>query len=308
MDNNSELRIMKTYYYGWMVGYILLTVLLTPSASYAQKTGIPAQKISNSLKMEFMYISPGTFMMGSPANEVQREDPEKQHKVTLTKGFYIQSTETTVGQWRAFVQETGFKTNAEKIGYSWTWTGIEWKETKKRYWDKPGFPQTDEHPVTCVSWNDVHEFIKWLSRKEGKTYRLPTEAEWEYACRAGTETPFSIGKCLGDNANYDGKYPYADCPKGRYAKGTVPVASFAPNPWGLYDVHGNVWEWCEDVYDEEAYKDNVTDPLNIGKYKEKVFRSGSWVSYERYCRSANRNWEVPDTGYFDLGFRIVMTP
>jgi len=301
-------KIMKTYYYGWMVGYILLTVLLTPSASYAQKTGIPAQKISNSLKMEFMYISPGTFMMGSPANEVQREDPEKQHKVTLTKGFYIQSTETTVGQWRAFVQETGFKTNAEKIGYSWTWTGIEWKETKKRYWDKPGFPQTDEHPVTCVSWNDVHEFIKWLNRKEGKTYRLPTEAEWEYACRAGTETPFSIGKCLGDNANYDGKYPYADCPKGRYAKGTVPVASFAPNPWGLYDVHGNVWEWCEDVYDEEAYKDNVTDPLNIGKYKEKVFRSGSWVSYERYCRSANRNWEVPDTGYFDLGFRIVMTP
>lgn len=297
---------MKTL--GRMIGCILLTVWFSFSAAYPQNGGIPAQKISNSLKMDFMYISAGTFIMGSSAREQQREDGEKQHQVTLTKGFYIQSAETTVGQWRAYVQDTGFKTDAEKIGYSWTWTGIEWKETKKRYWDKPGFPQTDEHPVTCVSWNDTQAFIKWLSRKEGKTYRLPTEAEWEYACRAGTETPFSVGKCLGDNANYDGRYPYADCPKGKYRKGTVPVASFAPNPWGLYDVHGNVWEWCQDIYDEEAYKDNATDPLTLGKYKERVFRSGSWVSYERYCRSANRNWEVPDTGYFDLGFRLVMMP
>lgn len=302
----KEKEMMKTY---WRtVGCVLLTVWLMPSAGYAQKEPVPAQKISNSLKMDFMYMSPGIFMMGSPAKERDREDSEKQHQVTLTKGFYIQTAETTVGQWRAFIQETGFKTTAEKIGYSWTWTGIEWKETKKRCWDKPGFPQTDEYPVTCVSWNDVQTFIKWLNRKEGKSYRLPTEAEWEYACRAGTETPFSVGNCLGNNANYDGRYPYADCPKGKYRKGTVPVASFSPNPWGLYDVHGNVWEWCEDIYDEEAYKGNVTDPLNLGKYKEHVFRGGSWVSYERYCRAANRNWEVPDTAYFDLGFRLVMIP
>ena len=291
-----------------------LTMFIIPRGMAQDEKNAAAgleKKISNSQKMEFAYLSPGTFMMGSSPKERNREDDEKQHKVTLTKGFYMQTTETTVGQWRAFVKDTGFKSDAEKSKEAWIWTGIEWKGTKGVYWNKPNFNQTDQHPVTCVSWKDVSAFTKWLSKKEGKTYRLPTEAEWEYACRAGTDTPFNTGKCISaDQANYDGRYPYSGCPKSSRSKSTAPVAGFSPNPRGLYDMHGNVWEWCRDLYSEDAYrKHSPKDPVYEKKgYPERVYRGGSWVSYGRYCRSANRNWDVPNLGYFDLGFRLVMIP
>ncbi|QTA82859.1 Sulfatase-modifying factor enzyme domain-containing protein [Desulfonema limicola] len=174
------------------------------------------------IKMKFVYIRPGEFMMGSPKDEPERSDDEVLHKVILTKGFYMQTTPVTQAQWKAVM---GSNPSRFKDG-------------------------GDNCPVENVSWDDAQDFIKALNKTAGKQkYRLPTEAEWEYACRAGTKTPFYTGRCLGtDQANYDGNNPLKGCPKGIYRKKTTPVGSFPSNPWGLYDMHGNVWEWCQDWY------------------------------------------------------------
>ncbi len=217
-------------------------------------------KISNSLGMKFVYIAPGSFMMGSPGDEPSREDDEKQHKVTLTKGFYVQTTEVTQGQWKKIMGNN------------------------PSYFKECG----DDCPVEQVSWDDAQEFIKKLNKKEGKAYRLPTEAEWEYAARAGTTTPFAFGSCLStDQANYDGNYPLEGCTKGKYREKTVTVASFASNSWGLYDMHGNVWEWCSDWYGEYP-TGAVTDPAGPGRGSYRVLRGGGWLNLACYCRSAGR--------------------
>ena len=192
------------------------------------------KKISNDLGMEFVYIPPGSFTMGSPSGEPERDDDEKQHRVTLTKGFYMQTTEVTVGQWRAFARETGYRTEAEIGDGALGYTDSGWQKDKKLNWKNPGFSQSEKDPVTCVSWNDAQEYIQWLSKKDGAKYSLPTEAQWEYAARAGTTAPFSFGNCLStDQANYDGNHPMPGCPKGQYREKTVPMASFSPNAWGL---------------------------------------------------------------------------
>jgi formylglycine-generating enzyme required for sulfatase activity len=273
-----------------------------------QPVASQGKKISNSLGMEFVYIAPGKFMMGSPSNEPSRDDDEKQHRVTLTKGFYIQTTEVTVGQWRTFVRDTGYKSEAETGGGAYIWTGSKWEKKKGTYWDHPGFSQTDNHPVTCVSWNDANAFIKWLSRKEGKIYRLPTEAEWEYAARAGTDTPFSFGRCLStDQANYDGNYPLSGCSKGKYRKSTIPVSSLTANTWGLYDMHGNVWEWCQDWYGDYP-SSSVTDPAGSSGGSYRVNRGGSWYNSARNCRSAYRVRFTPGSRSSYLGFRLLRNP
>ncbi|MCP4351065.1 MAG: SUMF1/EgtB/PvdO family nonheme iron enzyme [Desulfobacterales bacterium] len=265
-------------------------------------------KIANSLGMEFVYIPPGTFMMGSPSGEPKRDDDEKQHRVTLTKRFYMQTTEVTVGQWKAFVRDTGYKTDAEKKGSAFVYKDGKWGYQKGYYWKNPGFSQTDSHPVTCVSWNDVQKFIKWLSQKENKAYRLPTEAEWEYACRAGTNTPFSFGKCLSsDQANYAGSHPLPDCPKGKYRKKTVSVASFSANSRGLYDMHGNVWEWCQDWYGKYP-TGSITDPIGPDTGSFRVLRGGGWYDLAWNCRSASRNRGRPVIRFSDFGFRLVLSP
>ncbi|MBW2108300.1 MAG: formylglycine-generating enzyme family protein [Deltaproteobacteria bacterium] len=259
---------------------------------------------TNSLGMRFVYIQPGIFMMGSPSDEPGRDNDERRHRVTISRGFYMQTTEVTVGQWRAFVRETGYKTRAETGGGAYIWTGSKWKKKEGYYWDNPGFDQTDEHPVTCVSWDDVQKFIRWLNEKENKRYRLPTEAQWEYACRAGTDTPFSFGRCLSTNeANYDGNYPLSGCSKGRYRERTVKVASFSHNAWGLYDMHGNVWEWCQDWYGDYP-SGSVTDPTGPPRGSYRVVRGGGWSSFAGFCRSANRGWYFPGLRYDSLGFRL----
>ncbi len=271
------------------------------------KPVIKNESLSERLGMKFVYIALGTFMMGSPSDEPNRDDDEKQHKVILTKGFYMQTTEVTVGQWRAFVRDTGYRTEAEKEGAAYVYKDDKWGYQKGYYWGNPGFSQTDSHPVTCVSWNDVQTFIKWLNHKENKTYRLPTEAEWEYACRAGTNTPFSFGKCLSaDQANYDGNYPFSGCPKGKYRKKTVPVASFSANLWGLYDMHGNVWEWCQDWHGS-YHTGFVTDPIGRVKGSNRVLRGGSWFSKAKHCRSTNRDGNRIDDRNSVNGFRLVLS-
>ena len=237
--------------------------------------------ITNTLGMKFIYIPPMAFMMGSPKKEDSRGDNETQHEVTLTRGFYMQTTEVTQGQWQAIMGD--YPSKFKSCG--------------------------TDCPVENVSWYDVQKFIKRLNKKESDTqYRLPTEAEWEYAARAGTATPFSFGNTLStDQANYDGNYPYGDGPKGIFRKKTIPVASFAPNGFGLYDMHGNVWEWCQDWYGDYP-TESVTDPKGPSYSSGRVIRGGSWSAPAGYCRAAFRDWNDPGFYFNILGFRLACLP
>ena len=291
----------------------------------AVKTAAPAPPVvprqpeglfTNNLGMKFVYIRPGSFVMGSglsPSEVSSRyggeekyyKDEHPQHRVTLTKGYYMQSKEVTVGQWRKFARGSGYKSEAETGGGAYVYTGEKWEKKAGAYWDNPGFSQTDANPVTCISWNDAQAFAKWLSREDGGDYRLPTEAEWEYAARAGTKTPFYTGDCLSTRqANYDGNYPGKTCSKGTYREKTTPVGSFSPNPWGLYDMHGNVWEWCQDWYGDYP-SGAVTDSAGPSSGADRVYRGGSWYYDAWYCRSANRDRSGPGYRVNYLGFRLA---
>jgi len=263
---------------------------------------VAGTKITNSIGMTFVYIKPGTFMMGSPSGEPGRFDKETQHQVTLTKGFYMGKTEVTVGQWRAFIKDAGYKTEAETRGDEYAWISL----SERIYWDNPGFAQLDNHPVTCVSWNDAQAFIKWLNRKDGSRYRLPTEAEWEYAARAGSKSAFSGGEITKTDCTHD---PILD-DLGWYcgnARGkTHPVAQKNANSWGLYDMQGNVWEWCQDRYGDYP-SGSVTDPAGPLSGQFRVFRGGSGFFSAMYCRSASRDGNSPGERNGGLGFRLSMT-
>jgi formylglycine-generating enzyme required for sulfatase activity len=155
-------------------------------------------------------------------------------------------------------------------------------------------------PVINVDWNDATAFAEWMG------CRLPTEAEWEYACRAGTETPFNVGDCLSTfMANYDGNNPYHSCPSGTYLEMTNEVGSYSPNAWGLYDMHGNVYEWCSDWYGDYS-SSAQTNPEGPSSGSYRVLRGGGWRFHGRYCRSAYRYYGEPSTRYYNLGFRLVV--
>jgi formylglycine-generating enzyme required for sulfatase activity len=164
------------------------------------------------------------------------------------------------------------------------------------------------NPVERVNWYKAKEFCKRLSEKTGREYRLPSEAEWEYACRAGTTTPFYFGETITtDLANYDGDYTYGNGPEGVDREKTTPVGSFPPNAFGLYDMHGNVWEWCEDVWHEnyEGAPNDGRPWLTGGNHNRRVLRGGSWTYNPRFCRCANRYWLNPDFDFNYYGFRVV---
>jgi len=265
-----------------VVAFALYHNLKTGLSSYAGISAVEAAEtpkpITNSLGMTFVPIPSGTFMMGSPANESLRGYDETQHQVTLTKPFYLQTTEVTQGQWKAVMGS-----------------------------NPSGFSNCgDDCPVEQVSWLDCQSFIAKLNQTEGTTkYRLPTEAEWEYACRAGTTTPFNTGNCLSTaQANYDGDYPYTGCPSGTNRKVPVPVKSFLPNAWGLYDMHGNVWEFCQDWYGDYP-KSSVTDPAGPSGGEQLVVRGGSWVNKARSSRSAARGHLLPFSSFSSSGFRVA---
>ncbi|MBF0452510.1 MAG: SUMF1/EgtB/PvdO family nonheme iron enzyme [Candidatus Magnetomorum sp.] len=235
-------------------------------------------RFTNFLKMEFVFIKAGTFTMGSPPGEPERYDGETQHPVKLTKSFYMQTTEVTQGQWTAMMGNNPSR----------------FKECG------------DNCPVERVSWEDVQEFIQKMNNQDKSwQYRLPTEAEWEYAARAGTTGPFAFGDCLStDDANYDGNYPLENCPKGEYRETTIPVASLKANAWGLYDMHGNVWEWCFDWYGEYPTH-SVKDPQGVTSGASRVGRGGSWDLYARYCRAAYRFHYSPGSSRDYLGCRLA---
>lgn len=226
---------------------------------------------------EFVLIQPGTFLMGSPENEAGRFEDETLHEVTITKPFYMQTTPVTQKQWEAVMG------------------------------NNPSNFKGDDFPVESVSWDDCQQFIQRINQSGDGIYRLPTEAEWEYACRAGTGTSFGIhnGHDLDSSqANFDGNYPYGESKKSLYRGHTTPVKSFAPNACGLYDMHGNVYEWVQDWYG--AYpSETVSDPQESDSGKCRVMRGGSWYSDARRCRSAYRHYGSPEDGHLHIGFRLV---
>lgn len=222
---------------------------------------------------EMVALPAGTFQMG----ETGRRNAVPVHAVALP-AFAIGKYEVTQGEWKALMGANPSQNAA--CG--------------------------DDCPVENVSWNDAREFARRLGAKTGKTYRLPSEAEWEYACRAGTVTPYHFGETLSaDKANYNGNFVYGAGKKGAYREKTMPVGSFPGNPWGLHDMHGNVWQWCHDWHGGYSGK-AVTDPQGPKTGKNRVLRGGSWGSHPIFCRSANRNFTDPDSRTEFNGFRVVL--
>jgi formylglycine-generating enzyme required for sulfatase activity len=268
--------------------------------------------LGNGVEMRFAWCPPGRFLMGSPPGEEGREPykgaDESQHCVTLSRGFLLGIYPVTRGQFARFVEVTGYRTQAEREGGAYSWSGREWKLDPGKSWRLPGFPQTDDHPVVCLSWHDSVALCEWLTTqvRNGGRFRLPLEAEWEYACRAGTTTPFSFGETIStDQANYDGNYIYGKGKEGVFRQQTTPAGRFPANAWGLYDMHGNVWEWCEDWY-EPYPKGDVKDPQGASSGGARVLRGGSWCDLLKWCRAANRWRNAPDRRADLGGCRVVL--
>jgi formylglycine-generating enzyme required for sulfatase activity len=265
----------------------------------------------NSLGMKLAVSPAGSFVMGSPDTERDRLPHEGPcHPVRITRSFSIGVFPVTVGEFRQFSQATRYRTTVQVSGAgAYRWTNSAWKMDPTCTWQNPGFYQDDNYPVVCVSWNDAVAFCRWLSRCEGRIYRLPTEAEWEYCCRAGTSTATAFGDSLSAyQANFNGNFPYGGAPVGASPQCTSPVGAYQPNPWGLFDMHGNVWEWCADWYDANYYRESPPeDPRGPEGSNKCVLRGGSWFSEGKVCRSAARlYWLAPDLQIYNyLGFRVV---
>jgi formylglycine-generating enzyme required for sulfatase activity len=265
-----------------------------PPERPAEPTG---PTFTNSIGMKFVLIPAGTFTMGSPPQDIERciklklggtpagdfkgEGPE--HEVTITQPFYLGATKVTVGQFRAFVSATGAATDDA--------------------WQRPEWAQTDDYPVVNVSWFTAVNFCGWLSRKEGQHYRLPTEAEWEYACRAGKA---GARYCYGDDEADLTQYAWTKANSGGKPH---PVGRLKPNAWGLFDVHGNTWEWCQDRYDERYYKNSPRqDPAGPNGGGERVLRGGACAEPPVHCRAARRAHREPSRSHLNWSFRVVLVP
>ncbi|CAK8713253.1 Formylglycine-generating enzyme [Candidatus Electrothrix laxa] len=228
------------------------------------------------LRHVLRWIEPGVFMMGSPEDEQERYDGEILHQVTLAEGFWLGATTVTQALWQAVIKKNPSKFKGE------------------------------ERPVEQVSWEDAQNFIDQLNAAiPGLELILPTEAQWEYACRAGTTTPFSFGANITpEQVNYDGNYPYAKGEKGKYRGETVEVKALPCNQWGLYQMHGNVWECCQDWLGD--YPVEPLDPPGPVTGRVRVCRGGSWFDDGGFCRSASRSRLKPDpTRNGWLGFRLA---
>jgi formylglycine-generating enzyme required for sulfatase activity len=265
---------------------------------------------------EMVVVPAGEFMMGSSESEIAALKQEynlgfydcegPQRTVRIKAPCAVGRHSITREQFAAFVSATGHTTE----GGIFTWKGGKWEIDPKASWQAPGLSQENNQPVVGINWDDAKAYADWLSRKTGKTYRLLSEAEREYVTRAGTTTAFWWGETISTSqANYDGNYSFRGGTKEEYRQKTVPVDSFAPNPWGLYNVHGNVWEWVEDVWHED-YEDAPADGsawVQGGDASRRVVRGGSWLNVPQSLRSATRNSSSSDLRVSYLGFRVART-
>ncbi len=273
--------------------------------------------------VNFILIRGGAFTMGSPVDEAGRDDyrlfglkaNENRHQV-IVSDFFMGKYAVTVADFREFVEATGYRSDAEKGGFSVMFIdgnledrhGVNWRHGVTGL-ERP--EAEENHPVVHVSWNDAVAYCLWMTEKSEKRFRLPTEAEWEYACRAGSLTAFNTGENLTTaEANYNGNYPWNNNEKGCFLGNTVAVDSFAPNAWGLYNMHGNVWEWCSDwlggnYYDECKEDGRAVNPAGPVTGSFRVMRGGSWSFNAGRCRSAYRGHSVPGLRYGSVGFRLI---
>ena len=274
--------------------------------------------LSSLIESNYVLIRGDEFTMGSPKHEVDRSDNETEHQVKLSD-YYLCKYAVTVADFKRFAEEIGYTTDAETAGSSSVFDGKAWNKKVGINW-RHGVSESlrsageYNHPVLHVSWNDAVAYAGWLSLQTGKSFRLPTEAEWEYACRAGKGEPFSTGENLTtDQANYDGNYPYNGNRKGVFRGTTIACDALEPNALGLYNMHGNVWEWCSDRYGDKYYdeckaKGIVENPVGPETGSLRVLRGGSWFNYARICRSAYRDGDSPDYRSDDAGFRLAFVP
>jgi formylglycine-generating enzyme required for sulfatase activity len=286
-----------------MLGRIIASLPLFALVAALPLGGAPAPvglpKLTNSIGMKLVPIPKGTFIMGSPNDEPLRRKNETQHEVKISKPFYMGAYPVTQKQYRK-VMGTNPSCFSKDGDGNVEVHGLD----------------TDDFPVENVSWRDARKFCAKLSalpaeKKAGRKYRLPDEAEWEYACRAGTTTPFHFGKSASSKeANFDGSRPYGGAAKGPFLDRTCKVGSYKPNAWGLYDMHGNVWQFCADWfkkdYDDDDPKDEPTGP---GSGLSPMLRGGSWINDGGKCRAACRDTTCPANRESFIGFRVVcVTP
>ncbi len=276
---------------------------------YSEMAGSTSFNLSN-----YVLIKGAKFLMGSSENVLDRERMETIHSVLLSD-FYICRYAVTVSDFKKFIKDTNYRTDAEEENSSKIYDGKKWVDKEGINWNfgiagKYRNSNESNHPVLHVSWNDAIAFCEWLSNKIDKTFRLPSEAEWEFACRAGTTTPFNTGDNLTtEQANYNGNFPYHENRKGIFRYNTVPVNSLQPNAWGLFNMHGNVWEWCNDYFSYHYYDqckqkcvENPTGPISGSSH---VVRGGAWCSFAQRCRSARRDDDITNFRSDIAGFRLV---
>jgi formylglycine-generating enzyme required for sulfatase activity len=260
----------------------------------------PPKEYTNSIGMKFKLIPAGEFLMGSPESESAAEsaadrDGKPQHKVRITKPFYLGVYEVTLAEYEKVMGK-----NPSGFG--------------EKYANRMPGKDMSLYPVEAVSWDEAVEFCKKLSAQEGKNYRLPSEAEWEYACRAGTTTKWYCGDNVDELVRFAWyreisvlkTHPVGA--KEPTAWGSHPVGTREANDWGLFDMHGNVWEWCHDSYGHDYYSDEATDPTGLPEGSDRVYRGSSWVNVATFCRSSLRNWHDPKHRFRNLGFRVALVP
>ena len=260
----------------------IVLVLFLLVAGRLQQSDQELSSFTNSIGIKLMRIPTGKFLMGSSETEEKRHKSESQHEVIINQNFYMGSTEVTQAQWQKVMR------------------------------NNPSKFQGDQLPVEQISWDEAIEFCKRLSempqeKKAGRKYRLPTEAEWEYACRAGTTTPFHFGSQLnGKQANCNGTKPFGTDIKGPFLEKTSSAGKYPANGWGLHDMHGNVYEWCSD-WDGDYSADSVTAPSGPATGSSRVYRGGGWHRTAVNCRSASRGGSAPSFRNGDLGFRVALS-
>ncbi len=314
----NKLTELETYPKGSMAT-LKISQLSGAEAASSPKTEAALPKagdlyIDLATNMEFVYVPGSCFQMGSPASETDRDADEGPVHEVCVDGMYLGRYEVTVGEWRIFIKATGYKTDAEKDDKGcYVLKDNKWDDQKGYYWDNVGFPQTDRQPVACVSYNDTVQFANWLKEESSKTYRLPTEAEWEYAARGGTtamrywgndETEACRYANVADkNSGFDKSFT---CNDGY--KWSSPVGSFKANTFGLFDMLGNVGEWVGDWYDQEFYYRNTPRNNPVGPLGGccHVLRGGGWEDGPRSVRSASRGVYLPNYRNNALGFRLLL--